>query len=130
MVKESVDTLPFPSTLGWESMAPATGGVEFRPDQNAAVVRLLLDAGAVILGKTNIPAFSASDTNANDSWAGPTYNVVNRALVPGGSSAGTASAVAGGFAVWGVAEETGGSIQNPAAAQSLVGIKPTCACAG
>ena len=92
-----------------------------------AAAQALLDAGAVLLGKTNIPIFSTSGTNANSSWDGPTFNAVNRALVPGGSSSGTATAVAAGFAVWGVGEETGGSIQNPAAAQSLVGIKPTCA---
>ena len=53
------------------------------------------------------------------------YNAVNRKFVPGGSSAGTATAVAASMAVLGLAEETGGSIQNPASAQALVGIKPT-----
>ncbi|GAK08842.1 amidase family protein [Geomicrobium sp. JCM 19038] len=57
--------------------------------------------------------------------AGDTYNAVDRALAPGGSSSGTATAISGNFAVLGVAEETGGSIQNPAAAQSLVSVKPS-----
>ena len=78
-----------------------------------------------MIGKTNIPYFSTSGTNANTSWAGATFNAVNVTLAPGGSSAGTSTAVAAGFGVWGMAEETGGSIQNPAAAQSLVGIKTT-----
>ena len=56
---------------------------------------------------------------------GPTYNAADRDLLPGGSSAGTATAVAASLAVLGLAEETGGSIQNPAAAQALVGIKPS-----
>ncbi len=60
-------------------------------------------------------------------WAGPTFNAAGREFLPGGSSAGTAIAVAVGMAVLGLAEETGGSIQNPASAQALVGIKPTFA---
>jgi Asp-tRNA(Asn)/Glu-tRNA(Gln) amidotransferase A subunit family amidase len=82
-------------------------------------------AGAILLGKTNVPILSHTGSHANDSWAGPTINVPMRDRVPGGSSAGTASAVASGMAVLGLAEETGGSIQNPASAQDLVGIKPT-----
>src|SRR6185436_5155775 len=78
-----------------------------------------VDADAVLIGKTNIPAFSDDGTRANTSWAGPTYNAIDRTLAPGASSR--------GFATAGLAEETGGSIQNPSAAQSLVGIKPTFA---
>lgn len=86
----------------------------------------LIDAGAIILGKTNIPAFSLDSARTFTSWDGVTLNAVNPEYVPGASSAGTATAVAAGFAVWGVAEETGGSIQNPTAAQSLIGVKTTC----
>jgi len=82
-------------------------------------------AGAVILGKTNVPVLSHTGTHADDSWAGPTLNVAKAGRVPGGSSAGTAAAVGASMAVLGLAEETGGSIQNPATAQDLVGIKPT-----
>ena len=70
---------------------------------------------------------SATGSHANDSWAGPTYNAAGREFLPGGSSAGTATAVGASLAVLGLAEETGGSIQNPASAQGLVGIKPTFA---
>ena len=87
------------------------GGVNLFPLRNGAAAQLLLDAGAVLIGKTNIPAFSLSGTNANSSWAGATFNAVNVELAPGGSSAGTATAIAAGFAVWGIGEETGGSIQ-------------------
>ena len=60
-------------------------------------------AGAIILGKTNIPVLSHTGSHANDSWAGPTYNAAGRALLPGGSSAGTATAVAASMAVLGLA---------------------------
>jgi amidase len=95
------------------------------PEKDAPVVTRLRAAGAVILGKTNVPVFSGSADNANDSWAGPTYNAAAPARTPGGSSTGTATAVAASFAILGLGEETGGSIQCPAANQALVGIKPT-----
>ena len=79
------------------------------------MVARLRTAGAIILGKTNVPMFSVSGDNANDSWAGPTYNAAAPMRAPGASSAGTATAVAASFAVLGLGEETGGSIQNPAA---------------
>ena len=125
VIKESMDIVGYPSTFGWTHTSAKSGGVELLPQKNATVVQRLIDADAIILGKTNIPAFSDSGTRAAASWAGPTYNAVNRKLAPGGSSSGTATAVAAGFAAAGLAEETGGSIQNPAAAQSLVGIVPT-----
>ncbi|WP_437675054.1 amidase [Sorangium sp. So ce131] len=128
VIKESMDHVGLPSTAGWAPLsAQAAGGVNLFPRKNSVVVDRLIGAGAIILGKTNIPAFSDDGTRADSSWAGPTYNAVNKLLAPGASSSGTATAVAANFAVLGLAEETGGSIQNPAAAQSLVGIKPTFA---
>lgn len=128
VIKESMDYVGLPSTAGWAPLSSqVAGGVDLFPIKNSVVVDRLIAAGAIILGKTNIPAFSDDGTRANSSWAGPTYNAVDPSLVPGASSSGTATAVAGNFAVLGLAEETGGSIQNPAAAQSLVGIKPTFA---
>ncbi|WP_235537983.1 amidase [Pelomonas sp. Root1217] len=127
VVKESMDVRGMPSTAGWAAMSKRKGGMDFFPIDHAVVVQRLVDAGAIIIGKTNIPAFSDDGTRANTSWAGPTYNAIDRNLAPGASSSGTATAVAAGFATAGLAEETGGSIQNPSAAQSLVGIKPTFA---
>ena len=127
VVKDTMDMHGLPTTGGWHLLCARTGGVDLKPGSDAPVVARMRAAGAVILGKTNVPVLSASGTHANDSWAGPTYNAVDRGLVPGGSSAGSATAVAASFAVLGLAEETGGSIQNPAAAQALVGIKPTFA---
>ncbi len=124
-IKESMDWLGAPSTFGWHRTSVRAGGIDLFPRANAGVVQRLLDAGAVILGKTNIPAFSDDGTRANSSWAGPTLNAIDHDLAPGASSSGSATAVAAGMALIALGEETGGSIQNPAAAQSLVGVKPT-----
>ena len=127
VIKEAMDVKGLPSTVGWAPLARPAGGVELIPETDAPLVKRLREAGAVILGKTNIPAFSFSGTDATSSWDGDTFNAFDRTIAPGASSAGTATAVAGSFAVLGMAEETGGSIQNPAAAQGLVGVKPTFA---
>ncbi len=127
VVKESIDVAGLASTLGWKRLNATDGGIALVAGEDATVVRRLRDAGAIILGKTNMPAFAGDDTRADSSWAGPSYNAVDPDIAPGASSAGTATAVAASFAVMGLAEETGGSIQNPAAAQSLVGVKPSFA---
>ncbi len=127
VVKDAMDMKGFPTTGGWWLLSSKAGGVDLLPATDAPVVARMRAAGAVILGKTNIPVLSATGSHANDSWAGPTYNAAGRDFLPGGSSAGTATAVAASMAVLGLAEETGGSIQNPASAQGLVGIKPTFA---
>lgn len=125
VVKDTMDMVGFPSTGGWSLLHSRQGGTDLMPGTDSPVVARLRAAGAIILGKTNVPILSASGTDANNSWAGPTLNAAAPDLVPGGSSAGTATAVAASMAVLGLAEETGGSIQNPAAAQGLVGIKPS-----
>lgn len=125
VIKDPMDMVGFPTTAGWRLLYSKTGGVDLMPERDSPVVARMRAADAVILGKTNVPILSWTGTHANDSWAGPTINpaIMNRA--PGGSSAGTAAAVATHMCVLGLAEETGGSIQNPASAQGLVGIKPT-----
>ena len=127
VVKDAMDMKGFPTTGGWSLLSSKTGGIDLFPATDSPVVARMRAAGTVILGKTNIPVLSATGSHANTSWAGPTYNAAGREFLPGGSSAGTATAVAASFAVLGLAEETGGSIQNPASAQGLVGIKPTFA---
>ena len=125
VIKESMDVAGLPSTAGYRGFSSQAGGVDLIPPLDAPVVARLREAGAIILGKTNIPQFSEDDTRAYSSWAGSTFNAYDRTIAPGGSSTGTATAVSASFAVLGTAEETGGSIQNPASAQGLVGIKPT-----
>ena len=125
LVKDTMDMAGLPTTGGWSKLSVRAGGIDLIPRRDSAVVARMRAAGALLLGKTNVPVMSASGTNANDSWAGPTLNVLAPDRAPGGSSTGSATGVAAGYAVIGLAEETGGSIQNPAAAQGLVGIKPT-----
>ncbi len=127
VVKDTMDMAGFPTTGGWKLLCSKTGGVDLMPGTDSPVVARMKAAGAVIIGKTNVPVLSATGSHANDSWAGPTLNAEAPDLLPGGSSAGTACAVASSMAVLGLAEETGGSIQNPASAHGLVGIKPTFA---
>lgn len=125
VIKDPMDMVGFPTTAGWSLLYSKTGGVDLMPATDSPVVARMRAAGAILLGKTNVPVLSHTGTHADDSWAGPTLNVAMPSRVPGGSSAGTAAAVAAAMAVLGLAEETGGSIQNPASAQDLVGIKPT-----
>lgn len=125
VIKDAMDMVGFPTTAGWSKLYSKLGGVDLMPERDSPVVARMRSAGAVMLGKTNVPILSRSGTHANDSWAGPTLNVVMPDRVPGASSAGSAAAVGAGMAVLGLAEETGGSIQNPASAQDLVSIKPT-----
>ncbi len=127
VVKDPMDMVGFPTTAGWSLLYSKTGGVDLMPGTDSPVVARMRAAGCVILGKTNVPVLSHTGSHANDSWAGPTLNAAGRGFLPGGSSAGTATAVAASMAVLGLAEETGGSIQNPASAQALVGIKPSFA---
>jgi amidase len=125
VVKEAMDMKGFPTTGGWSLLHSKTGGVDLFPATDSPVVARMRKADTVILGKTNIPILSHTGAHANGSWAGSTYNSAGREFLPGGSSAGTATAIGANFCVLGLAEETGGSIQNPASAQGLVGIKPT-----
>ncbi len=127
VVKDPMDMVGFPTTAGWSLLYSKAGGVDLMPGTDSPVVARMRVAGCVILGKTNVPVLSHTGSHANDSWAGPTLNAAGRGFLPGGSSAGTATAVAASMAVLGLAEETGGSIQNPASAQALVGIKPSFA---
>lgn len=125
VIKDTMDMVGLPTTAGWHFLASQAGGVDLIPETDAPVISRMKAAGCVILGKTNVPILSATGTHASNSWAGPTLNTVAPDRMPGGSSAGTATAVGASMAVLGLAEETGGSIQNPAAAQGLVGLKPT-----
>ncbi len=125
VVKDNIDMAGLVTTAGWEGFSSAHGGVDMIPQTDAPIVERLRAAGAVILGKTNMPDFAGHGTRTNSSVAGETLNPYNLAKAPGGSSGGTATAVNASFAVLGLGTETGGSIQNPAAAQALVGVKPT-----
>ena len=125
VIKDNLDYGGLVTTAGFAGFSEATGGIDMIPADDATAVARLREAGAIVLGKTNLPDFAQDGTRTKSSVAGVTLNPYDTNRAPGGSSGGTATAVNASFAVLGLGTETGGSIQNPAAAQALVGVKPT-----
>lgn len=117
-VKDSVNTKDLPTTNGTKALE------HFRPRDDAAVVKLLAAQGALLMGKTNLHELS-SDWTSNNLCFGAVRNPYDCARIPGGSSGGSAAAVAARMAPLAVAEDTLGSIRVPAALCGLAGLRPT-----
>jgi len=118
-VKDSIDIAGFPTRMGsacLETAAPAA--------QHAAVVRSLLEAGCRIVGKTNLHELAYGVTGINR-WSGTPLNPRAPGRVPGGSSSGSAVAVAAGLVDFAIGNDTGGSIRIPAACCGVCGLKPS-----
>lgn len=118
LVKDNYETIDMPTTAG--TLALAT----FHPKRDAFMVKRLREAGAVIIGKTNMHELAAGITSVSSS-AGQTRNPYDLTRNPGGSSGGTGAAVAASFAAAGMGSDTCGSIRIPAANNNLVGLRGT-----
>jgi len=117
-VKDNLFTAGTPTTSGTSILR------DFVPDQDATVVRLLREAGALVLGKTNLHECSFGVTTDNPHF-GPARNPYDPGRIPGGSSGGSAAAVAARLCSAAVGTDTGGSVRIPAALCGVTAIKPT-----
>ncbi len=117
-VKDSIHTSDYPTTAGTNALR------NYRPQRDATVVAALRRAGGIVLGKTNLHELSYGYTSNNEAF-GPVRNPYDPNRIPGGSSGGTAAAVAARMAPCGLAEDTCGSIRVPAALCGIAGLRPT-----
>ena len=120
VVKDNINTSDMPTSAGTPALQHA------RPTKNAPSLQKLLDAGAIVIGKTNMHelAFGITSTNLSP-FAGPVKNPYDRKRIPGGSSGGTAAAIAARIVTCGLGSDTGGSTRVPAALTGTVGLRPS-----
>jgi len=117
-LKDNISTAGVRTTAGSQILR------DFVPQHDAKIVAQLRDAGAVLLGKTNLHEFAYGVTTNNPHF-GPARNPWDRQRIPGGSSGGSAAALAAGLCYGSIGTDTGGSIRIPAALCGVVGLKPT-----
>ena len=120
VVKDNINTKNLPTTAGTAALR------NVQPKSNAPTLQKLIDAGAIVFGKTNMHelAFGITSTNLT-SFAGPVKNPYDTTRIPGGSSGGTAVAIAARIVPSGLGTDTGGSTRVPAALCGIVGLRPS-----
>lgn len=116
-VKDNIDVVGFATTVGCPGFA-------YRPSATAVVVQRLIDAGGIFVGKTNMDQFAIGLTGARSPYGVP-RNPYNDEYIPGGSSSGSAVAVASGLVTFALGTDTAGSVRVPAGFNNVVGLKPT-----
>lgn len=120
VVKDNINTRDLPTTGGTPALR------QVRPAANAPSLQKLIDAGAIVLGKANMHELAFGMTNTNlSSFAGTVKNPYDRTRIPGGSSGGTAAAIAARIVPAGLGTDTGGSSRVPAALCGIVGLRPS-----
>ncbi|MHA1572237.1 MAG: indoleacetamide hydrolase, partial [Alphaproteobacteria bacterium] len=117
-IKDNIDCVGAVTTAGSPALA------NNRPQRDAPVVEPLWRAGALLLGKTNMHELAYGLTSNNPTW-GAVHNPYDRQMIAGGSSGGTAAALAARMAPLGLGTDTGGSVRQPAALCGIVGLRPT-----
>lgn len=119
IVKDNINTIGLPTTAGSFALQ------DFIPKENAFVINQLVEAGAIILAKSNMAEWAFSPMHSESSTGGTTHNPYNLNYVPAGSSGGTAAAIAANLAVGGLGTDTGNSIRGPSSHNALVGFRTT-----
>jgi Asp-tRNA(Asn)/Glu-tRNA(Gln) amidotransferase A subunit family amidase len=119
IVKDNINTKGLPTTGGSLALK------DFIPEENAFIINKLIDAGAIIIAKSNMAEWAFSAKHTESSTKGTTRNPYNLAYVPAGSSGGTAASVASNFGTIGLGTDTGNSIRGPSSRTALVGFRTT-----
>ncbi|MFN3997410.1 amidase family protein [Algoriphagus sp.] len=119
IVKDNINTVGLPTTAGSLALA------DFYPEEDAFIIQKLVEAGAIIIAKSNMAEWAFSPMHSESSTKGTTRNPYNLDHVPAGSSGGTGASIASNFGVIGLGTDTGNSIRGPSSHNSLVGFRTT-----